>query len=153
MKQITIVTEHSAGLLARISEILAANDINIESLDAETILDHGVAILTVDRYDEALAVLRDEGLPAVSEDAIVVRIADEPGALAKLSRSKCRNSCGKKARANPASSLPPEIPSSMARSEASLSGLLKTGSTAPVTMRAVLVCWLAAAKKMIGLGL
>ena len=86
MKQITIVTEHTAGLLARISGILAANDINIESLDAETILDHGVAILTVDRYDEALAVLRDEGLPAVSEDAIVVRIADEPGALAKISR-------------------------------------------------------------------
>ena len=86
MKQITIVTEHSVGLMARISEILAANDINIESLNAETILDHGVAILTVDRYDEALAVLRDEGLPAVSEDAIVVRLADEPGALAKISK-------------------------------------------------------------------
>jgi hypothetical protein len=86
MKQITIVTERSAGLLARISEVLAAHDINIETLDAETVLDHGVAILTVDRYDEALAALRDAGLPAVSEDAIVIRIADEPGALAKISR-------------------------------------------------------------------
>lgn len=86
MKQITIVTEQTTGLLARISELLARNSINIESLDAETILDHGVAILTVDRYDEALAALRDEGIPAVSEDAIVVRIPDEPGALAKISR-------------------------------------------------------------------
>ena len=86
MRQITIVTEHSAGILARISEVLAGRGINIETLDAETIDEHGVAILTVDRYDEALAALRDAGLPAVSEDAIVIRIADEPGALARISR-------------------------------------------------------------------
>ncbi len=86
MKQITIVTDSSPGLLARISEILAARRINIESLDAETIEEYGVMVLTVDRYDDALAVLRDAGIPAVSEDAIVVRIADEPGALARISR-------------------------------------------------------------------
>ncbi len=43
-------------------------------------------ILTVDRYDEALAALRDAGVHAVSEDAIIIRIADEPGALARISR-------------------------------------------------------------------
>ncbi len=43
-------------------------------------------IFTVDRYDEALVALRDAGVPAVSEDAIIIRIADEPGALARLSR-------------------------------------------------------------------
>ena len=43
-------------------------------------------ILTVDRYDEALAALRDAGLHAVSEDAIIIRIVDEPGALARISR-------------------------------------------------------------------
>ena len=86
MKQITVVGESDPGLLARVSEILAARGINIETLDAETVQDHGVVILTVDRYDEALAALRDAGVPAVSEDAIVIRIADEPGALAKISR-------------------------------------------------------------------
>ena len=86
MKQITIVTERSAGLLARVSEILAARGINIETLDAETVQEHGVVILTVDRYDEALVALRDAGIPAVSEDAIIIRIADEPGALARISR-------------------------------------------------------------------
>lgn len=86
MKQITIVTESSSGLLTRIAEVLAARDINIETLDAETILEHGVAILTVDRYDEALAALRDAGIDALSEDAIVIRIADKPGALARISR-------------------------------------------------------------------
>ncbi len=86
MKQITIVTESSAGLLARVSEILAARGINIETLHAETVQDHGILILTVDRYDEALVALRDAGVPAVSEDAIIIRIADEPGALARISR-------------------------------------------------------------------
>ncbi len=86
MKQITIVAESSPGLLTRASEILAERGINIETLDAETVQDHGVVILTVDRYDEALAALRDAGVPAVSEDAIIIRIADEPGALARISR-------------------------------------------------------------------
>ncbi len=86
MKQITIVGESDPGLLAQVSEILAARGINIETLDAETVQDYGVVILTVDRYDEALAALRDAGLHAVSEDAIIIRIADEPGALARISR-------------------------------------------------------------------
>ena len=43
-------------------------------------------IFTVDRYDEALVALRDAGVPAVSEDAIIIRIVDEPGALARISR-------------------------------------------------------------------
>lgn len=86
MKQITIVAEGAPGLLARISEILAVRGINIETLDAETVHDQGIVILTVDRYDEALAALRDAGVPAVSEDAIIIRIPDEPGALAKISR-------------------------------------------------------------------
>ena len=86
MKQITIVAESSPGLLARVTEILAARGINVETLDAETGQDHGVMVLTVDRYDEALVALRDAGVAAVSEDAIVIRIADEPGALARISR-------------------------------------------------------------------
>ena len=86
MKQITIVAESSAGLLTRVSEILAERGINIETLDAETVEDYGVVILTVDRYDEALAALRDAGVHAVSEDAIIIRITDEPGALARIAR-------------------------------------------------------------------
>ncbi len=86
MKQITVVTESSPGLLAQVSEILAERGINIETLNAETVQDYGVVIFTVDRYDEALVALRDAGVPAVSEDAIIIRIVDEPGALARISR-------------------------------------------------------------------
>lgn len=86
MKQITIVTANTPGLVAEVSRVLAERSINIDTIDAEVAGEHAVIILVVDRYDSALATLRDAGFPAVSEDAIVVRIRDEPGALAKIAQ-------------------------------------------------------------------
>ena len=53
-------------------------------MDAEEVEGADVVTLTVDRYNRALAALRDGGYPAVTEDALLVRIEDEPGALAKV---------------------------------------------------------------------
>lgn len=86
MKEIVIVTQNRAGLLADIAEILARKSINIETLDAEEVHDTAVIELTVDRYDEALQSLRDAGFDAVTEDAFLIRLKDEPGALARVAR-------------------------------------------------------------------
>ncbi len=86
MKEIVVVTPNRAGLLADISEVLAARDINIETIDAEEVHDTAIIELTVDRYDEALQALRDAGFHAITEDAILVKLKDEPGALAKVAR-------------------------------------------------------------------
>ena len=69
---------------ADIAELLAAADINIETLDAEEVEGADVVTLSVDHYNRALAALRDAGYPAVTEDALLVRVEDEPGALAKV---------------------------------------------------------------------
>ena len=84
MKQITIVTKSRRGLTADISELLAKAGINIETLDAEDVEGADVVTLSVDHYNRALAALRDAGYPAVTEDALLVRVKDEPGALAKV---------------------------------------------------------------------
>ena len=84
MKQITIVTKSQRGLTADISELLAKAGINIETLDAEDVEGVNVVTLSVDHYKRALAALRDAGYPAVTEDALLVRGEDEPGALAKI---------------------------------------------------------------------
>ena len=84
MREIMIVTENRAGLLADISEVLGAHGINIETIDADELHDTAVVELTVDRYDEALQSLRDAGFHAITEDALLVRLKDEPGALAKV---------------------------------------------------------------------
>lgn len=86
MKEIVIVTQNRAGLLADIAEILARKSINIETFDAEEVHDTAVIELTVDRYDEALQSLRDAGFDAVTEDAFLIRLKDEPGALARVAK-------------------------------------------------------------------
>jgi len=87
VKQITIVSENRPGVAAEITEALASHGVNIESIDAEGFEHTAVTILSVDKYDIALQALRDlPDINAVSEDAIVIRLKDEPGALAQVAR-------------------------------------------------------------------
>jgi len=85
MKQITVVSANRAGVLADVTGALAREGINIDTMDAETFGDVGVLILSVDRYDAALNALRAlPGLRVISEEAIVIRLHNEPGALARI---------------------------------------------------------------------
>lgn len=84
MKQISIVAKRSDYITSRIAGLLGARGINIETLDVEAVDDSSVVTLTTDHYDEALDALREAGLDAVSEDAILIRVPDEPGSLAKV---------------------------------------------------------------------
>lgn len=84
MKRITVILENTAQNVADLTEVLGSRGINIETFDVEGSGQTGVVNLTVDRYDESLLALRDAGFRAISEDAIVVRLKDEPGALARV---------------------------------------------------------------------
>ncbi len=87
MKQLTVIGHRRPRLLADVSAALAGAGINIETIDAEAISDLGILILTVDRYDDALKTLhRLEDIEAISEDVILIRIEDRPGALAEIAR-------------------------------------------------------------------
>jgi hypothetical protein len=84
MKQISIVEEDRPNLIADLIEVVSGAGVTIETLDSEVVNGLVVAILTVDEYDTALAALARAGLHGVSEDALLVRIDDHPGALAAL---------------------------------------------------------------------
>lgn len=86
MKRITVITEDRKGLIAELSGRLEREGINIIAIDA--IEEDGTAFiaLNVDRYDDALSVLRDSEFQAVPDEVVVVRIDDEPGGLAQVSR-------------------------------------------------------------------
>jgi hypothetical protein len=43
-----------------------------------------VVNLTVDQYDKALGALQNAGFDAVTEDAIIISIPDQPGGLARI---------------------------------------------------------------------
>ena len=84
MKQITIITENRAGEVAEITALLAGLEINIVNIEIEKGEELGVITLAVDKYDAALRALREAGFQAISQDALVVRLEDRPGALAEI---------------------------------------------------------------------
>lgn len=86
MKQITILARKDPGELARVAGILGDAGVNIEEIDAERVEETGIIVLSVDRYDDAIRALHDRGLRVVTQDALVIRLEDRPGALATIAR-------------------------------------------------------------------
>lgn len=85
MKQISIVVEENIGFpLADITALMAENNINIDMIESQTVGGSGVVVMTVNKYDLALKVLRDAAFKAITEDCLLIRLKDEPGALAKI---------------------------------------------------------------------
>lgn len=81
-ERILITVENRVGMLAGITGVLAGAGINVESVNAQTAGERGAIIMTVSETDRALSLLSQAGYKAVSDDAVVVRLRDEPGALA-----------------------------------------------------------------------
>ncbi len=84
MKLLHVLAPNQPGVLARIAEALATAGVNIEHFDVESHNAEGIMSLSVDRYDEALHVLRDLGYRAITQDTLLIRLEDKPGALAKI---------------------------------------------------------------------
>lgn len=84
VNRIVIMAHNEVGVIADITRVLADEGINLETINTETAGDQGAIILTVDQYDHALYVLNQAGFKAVGDDALVVRLPDAPGALARV---------------------------------------------------------------------
>ena len=84
MERIIVAANNRVGVIADITAALADAGINIETIDAEGAGYTGIVILTTPENDRALDVLTSAGFKAVIDDALVIRLRDEPGALAKV---------------------------------------------------------------------
>jgi hypothetical protein len=84
MKQLTVLVPNERGVAARIASCLAEHQVNIEEIDIEGMEDRGIVVLSVDRYDEALRALNGQGFRVITQDALLVRLEDKPGALAAI---------------------------------------------------------------------
>ena len=86
MHRVTVVARDRPGLIAEVSEVLAARAVNIVAIAGETFGADAVLHLEVDALDAALSALAAAGFQAVSDDVLLLRIEDKPGALAQVSR-------------------------------------------------------------------
>ncbi|PJB69819.1 MAG: hypothetical protein CO093_09500 [Alphaproteobacteria bacterium CG_4_9_14_3_um_filter_47_13] len=87
MKQITILSQNKKDLIADVTQLMAVADIDIDSITGRNFGDQSIVTLTTKDDAEAFKVLqRHQDFQVMSENALIVRINDERGALAKLSR-------------------------------------------------------------------
>lgn len=85
MKQITILTRSDSDIIAEVTVLLANAGVNIDSITGEHYGTQAIVNVTVDNEEAALYVLQKRlDWQIVSEDAVIVRIKDELGSLAKL---------------------------------------------------------------------
>ena len=81
VKQISIFVSNEKGGMSRITKILADNKIDIRALSIADTADYGVLRLIVDRPDDALFCLKQQGVTASLTDVLAVSVPDVPGGL------------------------------------------------------------------------
>ena len=84
MERIVIMAKDEVGVIADIAGALADAGVNIESLNTERAGEQGIVTLTTDDTDRALHALNDAGFRATTDDSLIIRLPDEPGALARV---------------------------------------------------------------------
>lgn len=87
MKLLTILEKNRPGLLAEVMSLLADAKVDVRDIDGESTGDQAVITVRAVPFRRAHRVLADAGYKVFTADHLLVRIEDQPGALATLSRS------------------------------------------------------------------
>lgn len=85
MKQITILVDDKVGVIADLSYLLGKTKINIDALSAEVQGGKGVINIIVKDEEKASQVLKSNGYNVLSNEIMVIKVKDEPGALSEVS--------------------------------------------------------------------
>ena len=91
VRQISVFMENRAGRLQEITGVLADAKINLRALSLADTSDFGILRLIVDRPDDAVKILRQEGFTIRENVVIACVIADDPGGLNSILNSLARD--------------------------------------------------------------
>lgn len=81
IKQLTVFVENRQGALVEITDLFAANHVDMRALSIADTQDFGILRVIVNDTDEALRILRTRGHLVQATDVIAVKISDAPGKL------------------------------------------------------------------------
>lgn len=85
IKQISVFVENKKGSLSGITDLLAANNIDLRALSVADTSDFGILRLIVAKEtDHALSLLKENGIIATVTNVVAFAVPDEPGGLAKV---------------------------------------------------------------------
>lgn len=81
VEQISVFLENKAGRLSEVTGILAEAGVNIRALALADTSDFGVLRLIVDKNDEAVSALKENGFTVGKTQVVAVEVEDKPGGL------------------------------------------------------------------------
>lgn len=81
IKQVSVFVSNTPGSLTEITKMLAAHHIDIRALSIADTADFGILRLIVNKPDEAIELLRGEGIVVSITDVLAVQLDDQPGSL------------------------------------------------------------------------
>lgn len=84
VKQISVFVENKSGSLAKITNVLAENNIDIQALSLADTTDFGILRLIVDSPKKAELALAENHFTIKETDVLAVAIEDVPGGLNKV---------------------------------------------------------------------
>jgi len=87
VKSLTIIQETRPGLLAEITTLLERQGIDVRSMDGYTVGSVAAISLTAKPYRACLRLLAEAGFKVFMSEQLLIRIKDQPGALADISRT------------------------------------------------------------------
>ena len=80
------MAKSEVGVIADMTTPLAQARVNILTLNTESTGETGIVIITTDDDDAALQALTAAGFRAIVDDTLIIRLRDEPGALARVAQ-------------------------------------------------------------------
>lgn len=83
---LSIFSENKPGKLAKITEVLAKNNINILGFSIISVKDFGVIKLLVNQADKAYALFKKEGFTVSLLPALGIEMEDKPGGLYQVAK-------------------------------------------------------------------
>ena len=86
MNRIIVMAKSEVGVIADMTEPLAQAGVNILTLNTDSAGETDIVIIATDDNDAALQALTAAGFRAIVDDTLIIRLRDEPGALAKVAK-------------------------------------------------------------------
>ena len=84
LRQISVFLDNKKGRLAIATKLLGDRGIDLVALSIADTTDFGIMRCLVDRPDEAIAVLSENGFTASTTEVLAVQVPDVPGGLAHV---------------------------------------------------------------------
>jgi len=85
-KQLSMFLENKPGVLARLCDTFAKNEVNVEGMSVSDTVDHAVVRMITSDPERARAILESANVLVVETDVLALTLPDKPGQLAKIAK-------------------------------------------------------------------